>query len=82
MFNRHAFAGAAGALLLEKARFRLKALFAEYGTFDASEPPRAVQSEIFRRAIVESAAANFPTATLQLLSHGLKSFDHPAFAAA
>jgi hypothetical protein len=79
MFNRHAMADAACALLLEKARIRLTALFAEYGTFDASELPRAVQSEIFRRAIIESAAANFPTSNLQLLSHGLKSFDHPAF---
>jgi hypothetical protein len=79
MLNRHAMADKASALLFEKARPRLKALLAEYGTSDPNQLPRALQSEICRRAILGVAAANFPTADLQLLSHGLKSFDHPAF---
>jgi hypothetical protein len=41
-----------------------------------------VSREIFRCALVETAAADFPCADLEALSHGIQSFTHPASCAA
>jgi hypothetical protein len=79
MFNCHALADKAGALLFEKVERRLEALLAEQGASDPNELPRAVQGEILRRVMVETAALNFPTANLEALDHGTRSFTHPAF---
>jgi hypothetical protein len=79
MINRHALAGKAGALLFEKADRRFEALLAEHGASDPSELPRALQCDILRRAIVDTAAAHFPTADLHALDHGTRSLTHPAF---
>jgi hypothetical protein len=79
MFDRHTFADRVGALFFEKAEARMDALLAEYGVSHPRDLPRAVAGEIFARAVVETAAANFPTANLELLGHGIRSFAHPAF---
>ncbi len=79
MFDGHAFADSVGALFFKKAEARLGALLAEYGVSDPSELPLDVQGEILQRAIVETAAANFPTANIAALRHGFRSFTHPAF---
>jgi hypothetical protein len=79
MFNRHALADQAGAILFAKAEPRLNALLAEHGASDPSELPLAVQGEILQRAVVETAAANFPAANIEMLRHGFGSFAHPAF---
>jgi len=79
MFNRHAPADKAGAILFEKAEPRLSALLAEHGALHPRELPPAVASEIFRRAVIETAGANFPTANHEALGHGIRSFVHPAF---
>ena len=72
----------AGALLAERAEPRLRALLAEHGVQRPSELPRAVAAEIFRRALVETAAATAPNASLDALDHGMRSFLHPAFGGA
>jgi hypothetical protein len=69
----------AGALLAERAEPRLEALLGEHGARHPSELPRDVAAEIFRRALVETAAATAPGASLDALSHGLRSFANPAF---
>jgi hypothetical protein len=79
MFNRHALAGPAGFLLLRGVERRLEALLAGHGAADPSELPRALQGDLLRRAIVGTAAANFPTANLEALDHGTRSLVHPAF---
>jgi hypothetical protein len=79
MSNPHPLADQASAILFEKAERRLEALLAEQGASDPSEVPPAVAAEIFRRAVVETAASNFPTANLQALDRGFRSFVHPAF---
>jgi hypothetical protein len=73
MFNRHALADKAGAVLFEKAEPRMNAFLAEHGVSDPKELPPAVASEIFRRAVIETAAAHFPGADLELLGHGFRS---------
>jgi hypothetical protein len=79
MFDRHAFADRVGALFFQKVEPRLAALLAEHGASHPGELPRAILGEIMRRAVVETAAANFPEANLEALGHGFQSFAHPAF---
>jgi hypothetical protein len=82
MLNRHALADKAGALLFEKADRRFDVLLAERGVSDPRELPRDLQVDILRRAMIEAAVENFPTADLEILDHGARSFSHPAFAPA
>lgn len=79
MTDRHAFADAAGAILMKMAEPGLNALLVEYGVSDRRELPLSAQGEVLQRAVVETAAANFPTANLEAMGHGIKSFAHPAF---
>jgi hypothetical protein len=79
MFNRHGLAYAAGAILIENTERRLEALLAEHGASDPGELPRSLQRQVMQRAILETAAANFPAAKLDMLKHGLRSFAHSAF---
>jgi hypothetical protein len=79
MFNCHALADTAGALAFEKIERRLEALLAEHGASDPSELSRTLRCEMLRRAILETAVLNFPTANLEALDHGTRSFTHPAF---
>jgi hypothetical protein len=78
MFTSDTLADAASAILIEKTKRRLKALLAKHGVSDPGELPRALQAQILQRAIVETAAANFPTANLNQLDHGFRSFANPA----
>ena len=80
MFNRYALAGPTGFLLLMGVERRFEALLAEHGAADPSELPRALQSELLRRAIVETAAANAPTADPKMPDHATRSLTHPLFA--
>ena len=79
MSDKHAFADEVGALLFQIADPRMHALLAAHGATDLSELPRGVVGEILRQAVIETAAANFPTANLTALDHGYRSFVHPAF---
>ena len=79
MFTTDSLADAAGAILFEKAERRLEALLAEHGAADPGELEPALRSRLFQRAFVETAAANFPTANLELLKHGLRSSTHAGF---
>jgi hypothetical protein len=79
MFNRHALAGPAGYLLLMGVERRFEALLAEHDAANPSELPRTLQSELLRRAIVETAAANAPTADPNMLDHATRSLTHPLF---
>jgi hypothetical protein len=79
MFNSDTLADAASAILFAKTERRLEALLAEQGTSDPSELGPAASAEILRRAIVGAAAVDFPTANLQQMDHGLRSFGHPEF---
>src|ERR1700730_5682809 len=78
MIDRHAFADRIGAPLFETAETRMGPLLAEYGVSHPRDLPRAVAGEIFARAVVETAAADFPTADLEQLAHGSRAFAHPA----
>ena len=82
MFTSDTLADAAGAILIEKTEERLRALPADHGASQPDELPRSVQAELLRRATVETAAVNFPTANLDQLDHGSRSFTHPASIAA
>jgi len=79
MFNDHALADCAGAILIEKAERRLDALLAEHGVSDPKELPPATAFEIFQRAVIETAAATFPAANVEMLKHNCRSFGHSAF---
>jgi hypothetical protein len=79
MFNRHAFADVAGAILMQKAEARLSALLAEHGVSDPGELPVPTQREMLQRALLETTAAVSPTANLEAMRHGFKSFTHPVF---
>ena len=79
MLNDHALADCAGAILIEKAERRLDALLAEHGVSDPKELPPATAFEIFQRAVIETAAATFPAANVEMLKHGCRSFGHSAF---
>jgi hypothetical protein len=79
MFNSDTLASAASAILFAKAEQRLEALLAEQGSSDPIELGPAAAADILRRAIVEAAAVDFPTANLQALDHGFRSFSHSAF---
>ena len=79
MLNGDILADKASAILFEKTERRLAALLAEHGPSDPSELPRALQSQLLQRAILETAVANFPAANLEMLKHGFRSFTHSAF---
>ena len=79
MFNRHGLADAAGAILFQKAERRFGGLLAQHGVSNPSELPTALQEQILQRAIVETAAATFPTANIEMLNHGFRSSAHSAF---
>jgi len=79
MFNGDILAAKAGAILFEKTERRLAALLAEHGASDPGELPRALLVQLFQRAILETAVANFPAANLEMLKHGFRSFTHSAF---
>ena len=81
MFNSHGLADAAGAILFQKAERRFEGLLAQHGVSNPSELPTALQEQILQRAIVETAAATFPTANIEMLSHGYRSHAHSAFLA-
>jgi hypothetical protein len=81
MFNRHGLADAAGAILFQKAERRFEGLLAQHGVSNPSELPTALQERILQRAIVETAAATFPTANIEMLKHGFRSHAHSAFLA-
>jgi hypothetical protein len=76
MFNRHGLADAAGAILFQKAERHFEGLLAQHGVSNPSE-----QEQILQRAIVETTAATFPTANIEMLSHGFRSHAHSAFLA-
>jgi hypothetical protein len=78
MFNGDILA-TKGAILFEKTERRLAALLAEHGASDPGELPRALQSQLLQRAILGTAAANFPAANLEMLKHGFRSLTHSAF---
>ena len=79
MFDRYALADAACAILMQEVGSRLNAILAEHRVSNPSQLPRGVVDEVIERAIVETAVARLPTANLEALRHGCKSFTHPAF---
>jgi hypothetical protein len=79
MFNSDTLADAASAILFARAERRLEALLAGQGTSDPNELGPAASAGLLRRAIIEAAAVDFPTANLPQMDHGLRSFAHPAF---
>jgi hypothetical protein len=82
MSNNYDLAETAAAILFEKAQPRLDALLAEHGALHPEQLPESVSTEILRRAIVETAAVDFPCTDLTALSHDILSFMHSAFHAA
>jgi hypothetical protein len=78
MFNLHTL-DMGDACLFEKVEHRFRAFLAEHGLSHPGELPPEVRDEILRRAVIEAAVVNFPGAGLEGLSHGIKSFTHPAF---
>ena len=82
MSNRQDLAETAATILFEKAQPRLNALLAEHGALHPEQLPESVSTEILRRALVETAAADFPCTDLAALSHDILSFMHSAFHAA
>ena len=64
MFTSDTLADKAGAILIEKTERRLAALLVEHGASDPGELPRAMQGDLLQRAILETAAARFPSANL------------------
>jgi hypothetical protein len=82
MFNSDTLANTASAILFAKAGRRLETLLAEHGASRPGELPGPLQSQLLQRAILETAAANFPAANLQQMDHGFRSFAHSAFIAA
>jgi hypothetical protein len=78
MFKPDRLAERAGAILFEKIDQRLESLLAEHGVSDPGELSPTEMNEVFQRAIVEAAGC-FPTANLAQLTHGFRSFVHPAF---
>jgi hypothetical protein len=79
MFTNDTLADKAGAILFAKATERFEVLLAEHGASEPDEMPLALQGQLFQRAIIETAEANFPTANLEMLKHGFRSFTHSAF---
>jgi hypothetical protein len=82
MFQCDTLAERAGAILFERAEGRFEALLAEHGAADPGELPRSLQSQLLQSAILETAAATFPGANLEILKHGFRSFIHSAFLSA
>jgi hypothetical protein len=82
MSNDHDLAESAAAILFQKAEVRFNALLAEHSGMQVEQLPQSVSREILRRALVDTAATDFPCADLDALSHGIQSFTHPAFCAA
>jgi hypothetical protein len=78
MFKPDRLAERAGAILFERIDQRLESLLAEHGASDPGELSPAQMNEVFQRAIGEAAGC-FPTANLEQLAHGFRSFVHPAF---
>ena len=78
MFKPDLLADKAGAILFEKIEQRLESLLAEHGVSDPGELSPTQMNEVFQRAIVEAAGC-FPTANIEQLAHGFRSFVHPAF---
>jgi len=74
MFNHDTLADNAGAILLDKTEQHLAALLAEHEVSDPGGLSRALQSQLLQRAILETAATTFPTANLEMLKHGFRSF--------
>src|SRR5215472_15908246 len=79
MFTSDILADKAGAILFEKTERRLAALLAEHGASDPGELPRALLVQLFQRAILETAVANFPAANNEMLKHGCSCCNHSAF---
>jgi hypothetical protein len=78
MFKSDSLADRAGAILFEKIERRLESILAEHGVSDPSELTPTQMNEVSQRAIVEAAGC-FPTANLEQLAQGFRSFGHPAF---
>jgi hypothetical protein len=79
MFDQHALADEAGAILFEKVERRLEALLAEHGASVPGELPPALQGQLLQDALVDTAAASFPTTDIDMLKHGLQSFTMQPF---
>jgi hypothetical protein len=79
MFDSDTLAEKAGAILFEKTERRLEALLAQHNASDPAQLSRSLQGQLLQRAVIETAAATFPTANLEMLKHGFRSFTHPAF---
>jgi hypothetical protein len=79
MSDRNAFADAARAPLFERAEARFNSLLAEKGASHPTDVSVAVGRRLFRRAVVETAAANFQGTDAECLARGSQSFTHPAF---
>lgn len=67
------------ALLYERAEARFDSLLTENGASHPTKLPVAVAGELFRPAVVETAAAEFQGADPDGLSRGIKSLTHSAF---
>jgi hypothetical protein len=72
MFTTDTLAEKAGAILFAKAAKRFEDLVAEHEASDLNDLPRALQKELFERAIIEATDLQHP-------GHGFGSFGHPAF---
>ena len=78
-YDRYAFADSARAPLFERAEERFHSLLALKGASHPTELSVPVAGRLFRRAVVETAAANFQGTDVQCLARGSQSFTHPAF---
>jgi hypothetical protein len=79
MFDRNAFAVSARAPLFERAEARFNSLLAERGASHPTEVSVAVGRQLFDRAVVETAAADFQGTDVECLARVIQSFTHPAF---
>jgi hypothetical protein len=79
MLDRNAFADSARAPLFERAEVRFNSLVPEKGASHPTELSIPVAGRLFRRAVVETAAANFQGTDAESLARGSQSFTHPAF---
>jgi hypothetical protein len=79
MSDRNAFADAARAPLFERAEARFNSFLAEKGASHPTDVSVAVGRRLFRRAVVETAAANFQGTDAECLVRASQPFTHPAF---
>ena len=79
MFYANPLAEKASAILLERTEQRLEALLSENRAKDPSELPQSLQRQILERATLEAAATMSPSGNLEMLRHGFRSLNHPAF---